>query len=94
MADAEIVIGTTADDTLSAGATPATLYGRGGDDTLYGPGNLYGEDGNDLLRGADGNDVLWGGAGDDDLLAKARQRRAQRRPGQGPPRRRHRSPTT
>ena len=56
-----------------------TLYGQGGDDTLYGgDGNdilygqgdddiLYGEDGNDILSGGNGNDTLYGGNGNDKL---------------------------
>ena len=47
-----------------------TLYGQGGDDTLYGgDGNdiLHGEDGNDKLKGGNGRDTLYGGNGNDKL---------------------------
>ncbi|MCU1358213.1 MAG: alkaline phosphatase, partial [Acidimicrobiales bacterium] len=61
VAEAEIVIGTDADDDLRAGSLPAELHGGKGDDLLTGPGVLYGEAGKDDLRGSSGPDGLYGG---------------------------------
>jgi len=66
----EGVIGSSANDALTAGASGGTLFGGSGNDTLQGgAGNdrLEGGDGNDLLEGGDGADTLFGGAGDDTI---------------------------
>lgn len=51
--------GTDGDDLIISGNTPATILGRGGNDTLEGG------DFNDILDGGPGNDSLRGGAGED-----------------------------
>jgi Ca2+-binding RTX toxin-like protein len=53
------LLGTSGDDTISAGNTPSTIGGRAGNDTLTG------SNGNDILIGGTGNDTLFGSAGDD-----------------------------
>ncbi|HEX2576591.1 MAG TPA: calcium-binding protein, partial [Aquihabitans sp.] len=67
VAEAEVVLGTTAADLLSAGAIPAELRGGPGNDTLDGPGSLHGEAGMDTLRGSAQNDALHGGDDADEL---------------------------
>lgn len=64
--DIEVVIGSAASDTLTAGPHPVKLHGGPGDDTLIGSPQtdlLSGGDGNDTLDGAGGPDVLAGGDG-------------------------------
>jgi Ca2+-binding RTX toxin-like protein len=56
---AATLLGTSANDTISAGETPSTIGGKGGNDTLYGSG------GNDVIIGGPGNDNLFGGTGND-----------------------------
>lgn len=56
---ADVLTGTTGDDTLNGGNGADTLSGGDGDDTLNG-GN-----GTDTLTGGDGDDALIGGNGDD-----------------------------
>jgi Ca2+-binding RTX toxin-like protein len=63
--------GSEGDDRLTAGAGPAEMYGRDGDDILAGgpAGDLLdGGEGDDLLEGGPGDDILLGGAGDDHLI--------------------------
>jgi Ca2+-binding RTX toxin-like protein len=66
-----VVNGTGADDILyGLEAYGDTLYGLGGNDTIYGYGNddtLYGGEGNDVLDGGAGSDTLVGGDGNDVL---------------------------
>ncbi len=70
MTFAQVIVGTSGDDTIHAGNGGALIFGLGGNDTIYG-GNgkdcLVGGDGNDLLAGGNGKDVLLGGDGDDVL---------------------------
>lgn len=64
----QILYGSNADDTLSAGGLASSLYGREGNDTLTGSAQndlLLGEGGDDQLDGATGNDSLEGGVGND-----------------------------
>ena len=64
----EGVIGSGANDALTAGASGGTLFGGAGNDTLQGgAGNdaLTGGDGSDTLQGGIGNDTLSGGTGND-----------------------------
>jgi Ca2+-binding RTX toxin-like protein len=74
--DVEAVIGTPYADALSAGWSPATLDGRGGDDTLQGgPGadELIGGDGDDSITSRDANlEAVACGAGADRLDADER----------------------
>jgi Ca2+-binding RTX toxin-like protein len=61
----DVIVGTSASE---------TLWGYGGNDSLFaGAGNdtLYGGDGNDTLYGGLGNDRLFGGDGDDELIGGA-----------------------
>jgi len=66
----EVIVGTSADDTITAGNGGALVFGLGGNDTITG-GNakdcLVGGDGNDALYGGNGKDVLLGGEGNDTL---------------------------
>ena len=66
--DAEAVIGTVFDDTLTGGPGPDRLDGDKGNDTiagLAGPDTVLGGDGSDTLTGGDGNDTVTGGFGED-----------------------------
>jgi Ca2+-binding RTX toxin-like protein len=77
--DAEQLLGSNYNDTISGNGGTNQIYGGGGNDevrglggndSIYGgPGNdkLYGGDGNDTIRGDDGNDLLGGENGDDYL---------------------------
>jgi Ca2+-binding RTX toxin-like protein len=79
-AGADVLAGTTLDDTIFGHAGDDDLSGKSGNDTLWGgagddglnggTGNdaLHGQDGNDQLNGGSGDDVLNGGAGSDVLL--------------------------
>ncbi|RZI41391.1 calcium-binding protein [Herbaspirillum sp. HC18] len=63
--------GTVNDDVISGAAGNDTLFGRAGNDMLKGgdgADNLYGEDGNDIFDGGAGNDFLQGGLGNDTYL--------------------------
>jgi Ca2+-binding RTX toxin-like protein len=74
---ANIIIGSTGNNSMRGGLGSDTLSGGGGNDTLHGDaGNdllsggtgddkLYGETGKDTLSGSTGNDRLVGGAGRD-----------------------------
>ena len=70
MTFADVIVGTSGDDTIDAGNGGALVFGLGGDDVITG-GNgkdcLVGGDGNDTLSGGNGKDVLLGGEGDDTL---------------------------
>ncbi|OJX05334.1 MAG: hypothetical protein BGO72_14040 [Burkholderiales bacterium 70-64] len=55
----DVLYGTSAGDTLDAGAGNDIVMGLDGDDVILGG------EGDDLLQGGDGNDVLDGGAGND-----------------------------
>ncbi|MDY0013412.1 MAG: putative Ig domain-containing protein [Rhodocyclaceae bacterium] len=57
----DVLYGTTAGDTLDAGAGNDMALGLAGDDVILGG------DGNDLIHGGDGDDVLDGNAGDDEI---------------------------
>lgn len=73
--DIEVVVGSPADDTLSAGDAPVELHGGSGNDRLTGgPGAdlVDGGDGDDLLDGAGGPDVLTGAEGTDTATYAAR----------------------
>ncbi|WP_244406531.1 hypothetical protein [Patulibacter medicamentivorans] len=73
--DIEVVIGSPADDALSAGDAPVELHGGSGNDRLAGgPGAdlLDGGDGDDLLHGAGGPDVLTGAEGSDTVTYATR----------------------
>ena len=66
--DAEGVIGTVFDDTLTGGPGPDRLDGDKGNDTIAGlAGNdtVLGGDGSDTLNGGDGADTVTGGFGED-----------------------------
>ena len=68
--DEDLIVGSTAADTVSGGEAGDVLLGRAGDDSLTGDAgndNLYGGEGADTLIGGNGSDKLWGG-GDSDLL--------------------------
>jgi Ca2+-binding RTX toxin-like protein len=79
VADAEQLLGSNYNDTISGNAGYNQIYGGGGNDEVHGgggnddihggPGNdkLYGGDGNDTIRGDDGSDLLGGENGDDSL---------------------------
>ena len=54
---ADLINGSSADNTVTAGPGNDEIHGMAGDDTLFG------EAGNDLLDGADGDDALYGGPG-------------------------------
>ncbi len=72
--------GTEYDDTLFAGPTPVTMFGRDGDDSLVsnlhndtvyggaGDDTVRGMEGNDSLKGESGEDFLYGGDGHDSLF--------------------------
>jgi Ca2+-binding RTX toxin-like protein len=69
-----ISVGDRNDSVSVTAATPATILGGPGDDTLNGGSaidTLSGEDGRDRLDGGDGNDVLRGGLGADILKGSA-----------------------
>ncbi|MBK7060665.1 MAG: hypothetical protein IPH51_09250 [Rubrivivax sp.] len=70
-ATAEVITGTTGNDSINGAAGADTLYGRAGNDSLNGGADndtLYGEAGNDTLDGGTGSDVLNGGLGNDTYL--------------------------
>lgn len=76
-ANPNALIGTSADDNISAFEGNDTVFGASGNDNVNGgDGNdwliggegidiLSGQDGDDLVAGIQGNDVLIGGAGND-----------------------------
>ena len=62
--------GNALDNTINAGAGPATLNGLGGNDVLNGSGNsdtLNGGSGDDFIYGRNGNDNAFGGTGNDTI---------------------------
>jgi Ca2+-binding RTX toxin-like protein len=68
---ANVINGTTGDNTLSGLANNDTLNGDDGNDTLLGGDNndtLNGGNGNDFLNGGAGTDGMTGGAGDDTFV--------------------------
>jgi Ca2+-binding RTX toxin-like protein len=68
--DVDVVIGGSANDTITGSGWSNDLYGGPGDDTLKGgSGNdrLFGESGRDSLGGDGGNDTLDGGSSGDVL---------------------------
>lgn len=77
--DAEQLLGSNYNDTISGNAGYNQIYGGNGNDEVHGaagnddvhggPGNdkLYGGDGNDTIKGDDGNDLLGGENGNDSL---------------------------
>jgi hypothetical protein len=70
----EVIVGTSGDDTITAGNGGALVFGLGGNDTITG-GNakdcLVGGDGNDIISGGNGKDVLLGGEGNDTIYGDA-----------------------
>jgi Ca2+-binding RTX toxin-like protein len=72
--DVENAIGTPFKDSFDAPFTQNinnTLWGMGGDDSIYGGnGNnvLYGGSGNDVISGENGNDRIYGESGKDTLI--------------------------
>ena len=70
----DLVVGTTANNTLDGGANSDVVLGDAGDDTIRGGGNrdiLRGGSGNDSLSGGDAADIILGGSGDDVLEGDA-----------------------
>lgn len=68
---AQVVFGSTSNETLSGGARGDSLYGGDGNDSLSGAKGedwLEGNNGDDQIDGAEDNDTLLGGAGNDKLL--------------------------
>jgi Ca2+-binding RTX toxin-like protein len=64
----DLILGSSANDTIKGEGGNDCILGGAGDDTLSGgPGNdiLMGGAGNDTLSGGPGNDILMGGAGFD-----------------------------
>ena len=59
---ADIIRGTSDNDTLEGGSGQDTIDGSDGDDTLRGAG------GNDIIDGGFGNDTIEGGDGTDNLI--------------------------
>jgi hypothetical protein len=59
---ADIVNGTSGNDTLYGTSIDDTIYGKGGNDTIFGLA------GNDIIIGGKGADVLTGGTGNDIFL--------------------------
>ena len=57
----DTIVGTPCDDTIRPPRSVTSVFGEGGNDTLYGGR------GNDRLFGGEGNDRLFGGIGDDQL---------------------------
>ncbi|MGE0791354.1 MAG: RHS repeat-associated core domain-containing protein [Sandaracinaceae bacterium] len=78
-----LVMGTSASETLTGTSGPDCIVGLGGEDTLVGLGGddhlwggsgndtLHGGDGDDWLEGQTGNDVLYGEDDDDELVGNA-----------------------
>ncbi|WP_255471007.1 calcium-binding protein [Paracoccus sp. M683] len=60
-----VILGSAADDLLSATRGGSEVYGLGGNDVLLGSAV------EDALHGGEGNDTISGGAGDDTLLGEA-----------------------
>ena len=73
------IVGNEGANILNSRGVSATMYGRGGDDTiaatLGGPFELYGEAGNDSLVGGEFQDTLSGGEGDDNIFGGERSDR-------------------
>lgn len=71
----DVLIGTPADDAITAGDGADTLYGAGGNDTLdggAGADSLYGEGGDDRLIARDGSiDIVDCGPGNDTAIVDA-----------------------
>jgi Ca2+-binding RTX toxin-like protein len=65
-----LLIGTTAADTLAGTALDEVIFGDADNDVLSGGDgndNIQGWDGDDTIMGENGIDILYGGAGNDDL---------------------------
>ena len=65
-----IIMGTSADDTLTGTAGSDCILGLGGQDHISGNGGddfISGGDGNDVIDGGSGNDRLYGGTGQDQI---------------------------
>lgn len=68
---ADVIVGTNADDMIRGSNNNDVICGFAGDDTLQGENGfdvLLGGDGDDTLNGGNGNDTLVGAAGDDELI--------------------------
>lgn len=64
----DVILGSSANDSLYGGAGNDRLYGMGGDDWLHGGAGvdcLLGGEGNDMMQGGSGRNVLLGGEGND-----------------------------
>jgi hypothetical protein len=71
---AEVLTGTSGDDTLLGTDKDDRLDGRGGDDEIEGGGGhdrLKGRGGDDEIEGGSGNDEIFPGEGDDEVDAGA-----------------------
>jgi Ca2+-binding RTX toxin-like protein len=74
---ANVIFGTSSDDSITGSESDDIIFGFGGDDELHGAGGddgvfggdgddtISGDSGDDVLGGDDGNDYIDGGAGDD-----------------------------
>lgn len=65
---ANVIVGTSNNDTLTGTAGVDCIFGKGGQDTIKGLGGndiLSGGDGNDTIEGGDGSDLAQGGTGQD-----------------------------
>lgn len=65
------IVGTAAQDTITAGAGVDLIEGGGARDEIHaldGNDEVYGEDGDDNIDGGDGDDQLHGGPGNDSLI--------------------------
>jgi Ca2+-binding RTX toxin-like protein len=69
-AGSNIILGTSASETLRGTNGNDCIIGGGGEDNIDGRGGddfIVGGDDNDKIRGGQGNDTIFGGGGDDDL---------------------------
>jgi Ca2+-binding RTX toxin-like protein len=70
LALADVLFGTSGNDTIEGTERPDLIYGRAGHDRIFGYGErdtINGNLGNDLLYGGRGIDILYGAAGNDRL---------------------------
>jgi hypothetical protein len=72
-ADARVIYGTRAADTIRGTSLDDIVYARGGNDTVYarrGRDAVYGGGGSDDVSGGKGRDRLYGGRGPDTIYAR------------------------